>query len=381
MKLLIGIDASNITGGGGRTYLINLLKYLSPFDSNVKKVVVWSSNDTLKLLPDFNWIIKISPPELNKGIFQRLYWQINKLTLDVYDKKIDILFVPGGSYFGDFRPYVTINHNLLPFDWNELKRYFLTYDFFRLLLLRFIHSKTIKNASGTIFLSEYSKKKVLDIVGNTVSESIIIPNGVNNRFNYNFKLQKSINEYTLSNPFVLLYVSTIDFYKHQWNVVEAVSIIRSQYGWPLHLHFVGSGNKFAIRKLIRIINKYDKKSEWVKYFGEIPYESINEEYANADLFVFASTIENFPFVLIESVSAGLPIICSNKDPMPIYLKSRANYFDPLSVASIADTLKEIILSPEKRQIQITQTDHILLDTSWEICSRKTFSFLNKIVNN
>jgi glycosyltransferase involved in cell wall biosynthesis len=381
MGYIIGIDASNLTRGGGRTYLIDLLKFFSPSDINIQKVVVWGSLDTLKLLPDENWIKKISPHELNKGILQRIYWQKNKLSIQAYDEKIDILFIPGGSYLGNFRPYVTMNHNLLPFDWNELKRYFLTFDFIRLLTLRYVQSCTIKNSSGTIFLSEYSKKKVLNIVGKITSKTVIIPHGVNNRFKYDKKLQKPITEYTESDPYVLLYVSTIDLYKHQWNVVEAVYALRTQHGWPLHLHLIGSANKFALRKLNQSINKYDKKREWIKYFGEIPYESINIQYANADMSVFASSIENFPFILIESISAGLPIVCSNNNPMPIYLKSRAEYFDPLSANSIADALKVLILSQEKRQNQISQSDHNLSTISWESCANKTFSFLTQIVNS
>ena len=37
-------------------------------------------------------------------------------------------------------------------------------------------------------------------------------------------------------------------------------------------------------------------------------------------FIFASTCENMPNILIEGMSSGLPILCSNYLPMPEFLK-------------------------------------------------------------
>ena len=47
--IIIGIDASNIRHGGGRTHLIELLKYAEPLDHGIIKVV-----QRLGILKQFN---------------------------------------------------------------------------------------------------------------------------------------------------------------------------------------------------------------------------------------------------------------------------------------------------------------------------------------
>ena len=67
-SLLIGIDASNLRAGGGLTHIVELLSVnLSPEFSNVR-YVVWSSRDTLSLIPNLPHITKISHTLLNNGL-------------------------------------------------------------------------------------------------------------------------------------------------------------------------------------------------------------------------------------------------------------------------------------------------------------------------
>ena len=78
------------------------------------------------------------------------------------------------------------------------------------------------------------------------------------------RLQKPICEYSFANPFKLIYVSTVDEYKHQWNVVEAVSNIK-KLGYPVTLDLYGSGNKRALKSLKETIYKYDKNKKFIRF--------------------------------------------------------------------------------------------------------------------
>ena len=48
----VGIDASNIRQGGGRTHLIELLAAADPLRDGFSEVCVWGAQDTLDKLPD-----------------------------------------------------------------------------------------------------------------------------------------------------------------------------------------------------------------------------------------------------------------------------------------------------------------------------------------
>ena len=55
-----------------------------------------------------------------------------------------------------------------------------------------------------------------------------------------------------------------------------------------------------------------------------------------------------PNTLIEGMCSGLPIVCSNRGPMPEVLKDGGLYFNPEDSNSIAGALEKIIRNKELR---------------------------------
>ena len=57
----IGIDASNLRGGGGITHLVALLSHVDVADAEFERVVVWGARDVLRRLPERCWLVKANP--------------------------------------------------------------------------------------------------------------------------------------------------------------------------------------------------------------------------------------------------------------------------------------------------------------------------------
>ena len=74
MGLILGIDATNLRGGGGITHLVELLKAAEPSNHGIKKIVIWGGAQTLDKLPSRIWLEKISPKALNQGLVKRIIW-------------------------------------------------------------------------------------------------------------------------------------------------------------------------------------------------------------------------------------------------------------------------------------------------------------------
>ena len=55
-----------------------------------------------------------------------------------------------------------------------------------------------------------------------------------------------------------------------------------------------------------------------------------------------------PNILIESMASGLPIVCSDKQPMPEFLGKNGFYFNAKSVDSIVDAIERMLLNPTER---------------------------------
>lgn len=372
--LTIGIDATNLRGGGGVTHLIELLRAAQSTLHGIERVVVWGGTPTLKLLDYRPWLDKRTPPALDKGLLQRTLWQRYSLSQAARDAGCDVLFVPGGSYAGNFHPVVTMSRNLLPFEMRELLRYGWSLFTLKLLLLRLVQSRSFRKTDGVIFLTEYARDVVLGITGKLSGQTCIVPHGLNPRFNKAPKLQRDITEYDDAHPYRVLYVSIIDQYKHQWHVVEAVAALR-KHGFPIVLDFVGPAYPPALKRLNRTIDRVDIERRWVHYHGAIPFNEFHLRYAEADLGLFASSCENMPNILLETMASGLPIACSNRGPMPEVLGQAGAFFNPEQPEDIARALRELIDSPQTRTELARASYERAQEYSWQRCADETCRFL------
>lgn len=373
-SLAIGIDAANLRGGGGVTHLVELLCAAQPASLGIERVVVWGGTPTLKALDNRPWLVKRNPPALDKGLLQRTLWQRYRLSQAAHDEGCDVLFVPGGSYAGNFHPVVTMSQNLLPFEMPELRRYGWTLFTIKLLLLRLMQSRSFQKTDGVIFLTEYARDVVLSVTGKLRGQTCIVPHGLNARFNMAPKPQRSIDDYDDAHPYRVLYVSIIDQYKHQWHVVEAVAALRKR-GMPIALDLVGPAYLPALQRLNATLDRADAERRWVHYHGVIAFDALHHHYAQADLGLFASSCENMPNILLETMASGLPIACSNRGPMPEVLGEAGVFFDPEQPEDIARALRELIESPQFRTELAQASYECAQQYSWHHCADETFGFL------
>lgn len=375
--LTVGIDASNLRQGGGITHLVELLRATEPSYLGIKRIIIWGGQATLNALDEYSWLDKRNLSVLDKSLFHRELWQRFSLSRAARDEGCEVLLVPGGSYAGNFSPVVTMSRNLLPFEMKELLRYGLSIRAIRLLVLRLTMSQSLRKADGIIFLTQYSHKAVLKVTGDLGGKTCIIPHGMHRRFNRAPKEQYSISNYDDENPYRIIYVSTIDNYKHQWNVVEAVKILRSN-GMPIVLDLIGSSIQPALKRLNKVISKLDPGQSWVNYMGAISYNDLHKYYLQSDLGVFASSCENMPNILLETMASGLPIACSSNGPMPEILGDTGVFFDPEQAITITRALSKLINSSQLRSELSKASYERAQQYSWRRCAEETFGFLNSI---
>ena len=375
---IVGIDASNLRGGGGVTHLVELLRATDPSIHDFDHIVLWGCSSSLELVEDRPWLKKRNPPALDQGMLKRIFWQSFKLSKAARDEGCSVLFIPGGSFVADFQPVVVMSQNLLPFDWWEIWRYGWTLFTLKLLLLRLTQSHSFRKANGVIFLTNYSRSKILNIIGRISGRTSIVSHGLSRRFSRVPKRQKNISEYNFIQPYRIIYVSTIDQYKHQWHVVEAVSILRAQ-GFPVLLDLIGPAYSPALKRLRSKMDILDPQRDWVHYHGAIAFADLHRQYLKADLGLFASSCENMPNILMETMASGLPIACSNRASMPEVLGDSGVYFDPEQPESIVDALLTLIESESLRD-QLSQLSYLRSKKySWQRCANETFGFLGEFI--
>ena len=371
----IGIDASSIVDGGGFTHLNQfLINYLFLNETSVERLNIYASKKVLENLPNSPKFSKRNFWLLNRSRFCRIFFQMF-LFDSILKKECDILFSVTGDYTGNFRPYVGMSQNMMLYErvfWGEIKslqeRAKFYFNFKR-------QQKCFNNAEGIIFLSNYAKKyitKVLDLKNKT---SMIIHHGISNKFISSKSVIKTLKSYTEKAPFRFLYISTIHVYKNQWNVVEAVSKLRIK-GYPVQLTLIGdiiykpSGNL-----LNKAIKNADPNDEFIEHILNVPHNKILEFYQNHDGIIFASSCENMPNILLESMGAGKPIACSNKSPMDEFLKGGGIYFNARSVNSILNSLEKMLKSLKSFETMNHHNKEELKKYTWGNTSKETVNFI------
>jgi len=374
-KFTLGIDACNIRAGGGVTHLVELLNSAEPMKYGFDKVIIWGCTKTLAKIENKDWLEKIYHPFLDKALFFRIFWSAFLLKRELKVFEISLLFVPGGSSVINFRPMVTMNQNLLPFEWKELKRYGWSFSTLKNVMLRLIQSTTFKKAQGVIFLTHYAKVAVQKVTGKLASKYEVISHGINPMFDNSPTYKRYKKTFSNKDTFKILYVSGLEPYKNQWHVAEAVSILYKQ-GYPMHLDLVGPTGLGYIR-LLKTMKRVDPCHRFIEFHGVIPYDQLKQMYFNADIGVFASTCETFGQILTESMSAGLPLACSNRSAMPEILEDSGIYFDPEKPAEIAESIRTLYHNQELRFLNAFKAYQKSKKYTWEKCAQDTFEFFKE----
>jgi glycosyltransferase involved in cell wall biosynthesis len=369
----VGIDASNLRAGGGVTHLVELLGAGEPGAHGIDRVLVWSGRAMLDRLPARPWLEGIHVPQLDGGLVSRLWWQRSALATAAAGR-VDVLFLPGGSYGGRFHPFVTMSRSLLPFQAEERRRYGLSAMHLKMLLLRAGQASTYRRADGVIFLNDYARDVVLASTGPLAGRTAIVPHGVTDVFRQAPRQQHPAGYFNTERPFRVLYVSNVEPYKHQWHVVDAVAQLRRK-GVPIVLSLVGHSYPLARPRLDAALAAADPDGHFIRYSGPSAHGELVRHYHDADAFVFASSCENMPNILLEAMAAGLPIACADRGPMPGVLGDAGLYFDPERPATIAAAIKNLFDDAALRSTLAERAHARAAAFSWTRCADETFAFL------
>lgn len=377
MKL--AIDATRNKSGGAIIHIISILKYFNPDDNNIKHIHLWSYKELLDKIPNYPWLVKHCPKQLQKGILNQLLWQYFTLPKEIIKNNCKLLYSVDAGSVCRFKPYITMSRDMLSFEKKELNRYYFSLSWLRLYLLKYVQLSSFKNSLSTIFLTEYAKNKIAEY--QTVDyETVVINHGISDEFRIKKNNKLSLIKSDIIN---LTYVSNADLYKHNWNIIEAVYNLRKKYQLNIQLQLIGSkdGNSKSLFKIEEAIKKFDINNEFVLRTSKINHTELISFLEKSDIFVFASTCENMPNTLIEGMSTSLPIVCSNYGPMPEVIQDAAIYFDPENVNSICNAIYEMIQNDQLRIELSTKSYDLSTQFSWKKCSNETFEYIQNKMKN
>jgi glycosyltransferase involved in cell wall biosynthesis len=339
--LNILINAVSARLGGGQTYVKQLLGRLPAVEDLTAYLVAPVS----LAAPDKANLVRVDIPEyVVTSLWKRAFWEKFKLPELIRQNNIDVLFCPGGLLNGvkpgNCKTAVTFQ-NMLPFDSVQVEKYGFSYPGIRNRLLKLKLFSSMKKADLVIFISKYARDYITEIAGNRLGNTVLIPHGIDTVFRKASDASRALPAW-LKDFDYMLYVSPLDVYKAQLEVIRAYSILVERKIQLPKLLLVGSAlNQTYSAKVLESITTLGLKDK-VIFKGHVEHAELPVVYQNAVINIFASETENCPYILLEALAAGRPLVSSGRPPMPEFAGEAAVYFDPASPVELADKLQELL---------------------------------------
>jgi glycosyltransferase involved in cell wall biosynthesis len=370
----IFINALSARLGGGQTYLLNLLKHV-PQEGDWQVFVLVQPSFVIDGLPPN--VVRIEQASLESP-WKRAVWEETKLPAILKKHNVDLFFSPGGllprSLPSKMLTAVTFQ-NMLPFDYVQRKKYPFGYRRLRDWLLERGLSSSMRRADLVIFISEFARNFIKKELGELQSTSVVIPHGIHPSFNA--CLDKPLPRPAwLPDGDYFLYVSFIDHYKAQLEVVQGFDLYRKQGGQG-KLLLVGTEYR-PYGDLVRQEIADRGLAEEVILTGNVPHEDLPAIYQHAKINLFASHTENCPNILLEMMASGRPALVSSRAPMDEFGGDTVAYFNPESPEDIALRLSALVHDEELQRKLANAAMKKVAEHTWERASEQTWTAMDAV---
>lgn len=357
----IAIDIVSTKIGGGLDYILNLLSVLDPQKHKFNKIFLFVNSEIKNLIPKKKFI-KIIIIKNNDYL-----WFIKKNILIkdfIFKKKIDLLFVPSAINFIYNLKTVVMSQTLLPFRFDQVIKYFPHIFFYKLLLIKFFQIISFKNSNGVIFLNDFAKRHISKYTN--TKDYKIIPLGIGNK--KLIKLKEKVFNNKNKIPIKIIYISEVTNYKNQYEIIKELKNSNINFV----IFFVGKIDKKYFNKL----NKLNFPNKKFKFTGNLTSNETVDLLKQSDIFLHASSVENFPVSILEGLVSEKYIISTETEPVKSMLEDHAIFFSLKNQGELELKINEAIKSNMKKK----KSDYLLNNFNYEYIAELTFKYFNYIAN-
>lgn len=187
-------------------------------------------------------------------------------------------------------------------------------------LFPLIERKAVKYANKIIAVSEFTKRRIVEIHKINPANIQVIYNGIS-EYGKNSKInpKKFKENEGLPDKKMILFVGRVNdprkglytlikAFKETLDEIEAIMVV------------LGSGDETEFVKLSEEL----KISQNIFFKGYVDGNSLNKFYQSCDVYVCPSRLEGFGLTILEAISNGSPVIASNVGAIPEILEDGKN---------------------------------------------------------
>ncbi|MCR5225097.1 MAG: glycosyltransferase family 4 protein [Alphaproteobacteria bacterium] len=260
----------------------------------------------------------------------------------------DVFWDPvGGRTVNNFSiPKITTIHDTLEIDQSE---------FFKRKLVNQIKERNfqgLKNSYKIITVSEFTKKRIIDVYGIKNDKICVIPIRLAKRVQRplgKIETRRILDKYKLSLHNYFIFVSQYYPHKNHRRLIQAFAdLIKNNQDYNT-IKLVITGNMSDAHGVIEQFAAQQPCKNNIIFTGRIDTAELSVLLSNALCFVHPSLYEGFGMPIIEAMASGIPVVCSNVSSLPEVAGDAALYFNPYDVGDIERALLEVVQSQEVRE--------------------------------
>ena len=369
--MIVGISGyvgTKLTGIG--RVLIEVLKRIANINEN-DEYILFKNFDFY----DYNELanirnIKLVDINISKNSpLKNIIWHQWAFQMLQKQYKCDIAYIPNFSLLiWKIIPTVVTIHDLIEFNVPG------KFSKLRMVYRKIIDPLMVRNSNYITTVSECSKKDIIKFCGAKEDKIKVITNAVDQK---RFKLydketiDKVLNRHNLEYQSYFLFVGTIDYPgKNIMSIIKAYELLKSTKGVKEKLVIIGK-NGFNAKIIYDYVNQSTYK-ESIIFTGYLEDSELPLLYAGCKIFIYLSLYEGFGLPVLEAMSCGVPVICSNTSCFPEVIGDLDVLVSPLDIKQIKeDYYKTIAQESYKR------AGHF----SWEKSAQEYYNVFKNITIN
>jgi len=175
------------------------------------------------------------------------------------------------------------------------------------------------------------------------------------------------SRFELGDRRILLSVSTKRAHKNLRRLLDAHAQISAEERPLLVLPGYPTPHEEELRRQARDL----RIAGDVRFLGWLAPAELEGLYGVAEAFVFTSRYEGFGMTVLEAMSRGVPVACSNASAIPEVAGDAALLFDPDSTEEIAGAIRSLLVDAQLRARLAEAGRRRAAEFSWERTARET----------
>jgi glycosyltransferase involved in cell wall biosynthesis len=357
-------------GGGGHTYLVNLLPRLAAAAPQHRfRVLVRSQRLADAIQPAVNLEVERLP---EVGCAGRLRFIGREAARLAHSWGADLYF-SAGETAALGAPCPTIASFRNPNVFTPLAQGWSPRERLRLRLLRDLARLSARTCDRILFVSEDSAAWIGESLGLAPERRIVVHHGIDGE-----RWAPAPRDPVHPWPY-LLSVSSIYRYKNFVKLIEAYAALARRRPDVPDLVIIGDDQdpEFA-RKMQAARVATSSLADHIHILGEVPYADVPAWYAGADLFVFPSYLETFGHPLLEAMASDVPVVAAD---IPVFREiagDAAFFADPHDAESLARAMEEALFAPFARESLVKRGRERVREYTWDRSAQRLLALFHDV---